>query len=359
MSRSGRLPHLPGILSTADLHMTADSIENLQLTNGMIPWYPGGHCDPWNHVETAIALDIMGRHDAALAAYRWLANIQHADGSWFNYYWPDGTIEDAKYDSNVIAYVAVGVWAHWLCTRDTQAVRDLWPTVRTALEFVLDMRRHDGLPLWAREIDHSPWDYALLTGSSSIRHALHCGAAVGDLVGDPRPDFTAAADAIDRIVNSDLTAFEPKERWAMDWYYPVLTGAMTGVRAKARLAEGWDRFVLDDRGVRCVSDEQWVTAAETSECAIAHVAAGDRETAKELLLWTLSHRRTDGAYWTGIVYPTDPDKTMVRFPAEEYSAYTAAAVIMAADAICDGSPASRLFTVPMVRRNAHLQVTPF
>ena len=183
-------------------------------------------------------------------------------------------------------------------------------------------------------------------------------AAIGDLVGDPRPDFTAAADAIDLVINSDLSAFEPKERWAMDWYYPVLTGAMTGVRAKARLAEGWDRFVMDDRGVRCVSDEQWVTAAETSECAIAHVAAGDRETAKELLLWTLTHRREDGAYWTGVVYPTDPDKTIVRFPAEEYSAYTAAAVIMAADAISDGSPASRLFTVPMARRNAHLQVAP-
>ena len=58
------------------------------------------------------------------------------------------------------------------------------------------------------------------------------------------------------------------------------------------------------------------------------------------------------------MYPTDPDKTIVHFPADEYSAYTAAAVIMAADAISAGSPASRLFTVPMVRRNAHLQVAP-
>ena len=122
---------------------------------------------------------------------------------------------------------------------------------------------------------------------------------------------------------------------------------MTGVRAKARLAEFWDTFVMEDRGVRCVSDEQWVTAAETSECAIAHVAAGDRETAKELLLWTMPHRRDDGSYWTGIVYPVDPDQTIVHFPADERTAYTAAAVIMAADAISGGSPASRLFTVPM------------
>lgn len=142
----------------------------------------------------------------------------------------------------------------------------------------------------------------------------------------------------------------------MDWYYPVLTGAMTGIRAKSRLAENWDSFVLEDRGVRCVNDEQWVTAAETSECAIAHCAAGDRETARELLLWTMPHRRDDGAYWTGIVYPTEPDRTMVHFPADEYSAYTAAAIIMAADAISGGSPAATLFTRPMARKNAHLQV---
>lgn len=354
-STQRNLPHLPGILTTADLQRTADSIETLQLSNGMIPWFPGGHCDPWNHVETAIALDTMGRHDAALRAYQWLADIQRPDGSWFNYYHHDGSVKDAKLDTNVCAYIAAGVWAHWLCTRNTAAVRSLWPTVRSALQWVLDHTRHDGTILWAREVEDTPWDYALLTGSSSIRHALHCGAALADLLGDPQPEFTLAADAIDRVISNDLGAFEPKERWAMDWYYPVLTGAMTGAQAKARLAEGWDRFVMDDRGVRCVHDESWVTAAETSECAIAHCAVGDRETARELLLWTTSHRRDDGAYWTGIVYPLSPDEAMVHFPAEEYSAYTAAAVIMAADAISGGSPASTLFTRPMARRNAHLR----
>ncbi|MFM8625832.1 MAG: prenyltransferase [Actinomycetota bacterium] len=353
MSRN--LPHLPGILTTADLQRTADSIESLQLPNGMIPWFPGGHCDPWNHVETAIALDIMGRHDAAARAYGWLADIQHATGSWSNYYASDGTVIDAKLDTNVCAYVATGVWAHWLCTRDTARAHALWPVLRAALDWVLDHRRHDGTVLWARETDAQPWDYALLTGSSSIRHALHCGAALGDLLGDPHPEWTRAANAIDHVVATDLSAFEPKDRWAMDWYYPVLTGSMTGARAKARLAEGWDRFVLEDRGVRCVDDEHWVTAAETSECAIAHCAAGDRETARELLLWTMAHRRNDGAYWTGIVYPVSPDETMVHFPADEHTAYTAAAIIMAADAISGGSHAATLFTRPMVRHNAHLR----
>lgn len=339
-----QLPHLPGILTTADLNRTADSIQSLQLSNGMIPWYPDGHCDPWNHVETAMALDVMGRHDAAFSAYLWLVTMQRHDGSWHNYYWSDGSLKDEKLDSNVIAYIAAGVWHHWLVTRNRRNVETLWPTVRSALNWVLDHRRHDGSVLWAREVDSMPWDYALLTGSSSIRHALHCGAAMGHLLNDPQPQWRVAADTIDDLINNDLGAFEPKERWAMDWYYPVMTGAMRGATAKARLASGWDDFVMEDRGVKCVSDEPWVTAAETSECAIAHCAVGDHQTARELLLWTMSHRDLDGSYFTGLVYPTDPDKHLEFFPANERSAYTAAAVILAADAISNLTPASRIFT---------------
>ena len=48
----------------------------------MIPWFPDGHCDPWNHVETAMALDVAGLHAEAERAYEWLADTQRADGGW-------------------------------------------------------------------------------------------------------------------------------------------------------------------------------------------------------------------------------------------------------------------------------------
>ena len=71
---------------------------------------------------------------------------------------------------------------------------------------------------------------------------------------------------------------------------------------------------------------------------VAHAAAGDVERAKELLLWTRAHRTDDGAYSTGIVYPD-----RIVFPADECSAYTGAAVILAADAIANATPASAIF----------------
>ena len=332
------LPHLEGVLSADEVVVSAEWIASLQLDSGMIPWWPGGHCDPWNHVETAMALDVAGFHAQAERAYEWLADIQRPDGSWWNYYLPDGSVEEAKLDTNVCAYIATGVWHHWLCTRDRGFVDHLWPTVERAIDWVLSMRRHDGTVLWARTDDDTPWDYALLTGSASISHALACAAELAELALSPRPDWATAGQLLAHLVADEPHRFEPKVRWAMDWYYPVLAGALSGDAALAHLHGQWDVFAMPGKGIRCVSDEPWITASETAECAIAFAAAGDADTALELVAWTRSHRLDNGSYWTGIVYPT-----LETFPYQETSAYTAAAVILAADAITHASPAGHLF----------------
>jgi hypothetical protein len=334
------LPEIPGVLAADEVLTSAAHLTRLQRPNGMIPWFPGGHCDPWNHVETAMALDVAGCHAEAFAAYRWLVATQLPNGAWHNYYRYDGGVEEAKLDTNVVAYIATGVWHHWLCTQSKADVAALWPTVERALTWVLGHRRDDGLVLWAVEVDDArTWDYALLTGSSSIAHALICGDQLGRVLGHRRPSWVRAADTIiDTIVNRP-EAFEPKDRFAMDWYYPVLSGAMDVSAGKARLADGWSTFVMDGLGTRCVSDEPWITASETAETAIAFATIGDFDTATDLLRWTRSHRRDDGSYWTGIVYPDG-----VVFPFEEHTAYTAAAVILAADSITGASPAAHVFT---------------
>lgn len=351
------VPDIPGVLSADEVIASAEHLAALQLPSGMIPWWaatdtaPAGHCDPWNHVETAMALDVAGFHTEAERAYEWLADIQRPDGAWHNYYvtgagphGPDSAVEDAKLDTNVCAYIATGVWHHWKCTSDRGFVDNLWPVVERALDWVLAQRRPDGLPLWA--VEPAPegyvrtWDYALLTGTCSIQQALRCGAAVGNDTGSPRPDWVVAADAMTAMVESRPDAFEPKTRWAMDWYYPALTGTLGRDAAKVRLEDGWATFAMEGRGIRCVSDEPWVTASETAEAAIAYAAIGDVDTAVELLRWTRAHRNPDGSYLTGIVYPDG-----VTFPDRECSSYTAAAVILAADAIAGTGPASCLFRV--------------
>jgi hypothetical protein len=342
------LPDLPGVLSADELTRSADHLASLQRPSGMIPWFPGGHCDPWNHVESAMALDVAGQFDEADRAYRWLADTQRRDGSWHNYYVPDTegdrSIAETKLDTNVCAYVSTGILHHILNAPTVEAadraLADFWPMVRAALNWVLAQRRHDGLVLWAVEPDATPWDYALLTGTSSIQHSLRCGAELAAMVGDDQPSWSEAATVMRQAVADRPSAFEPKERWAMDWYYPVLTGALNPTEGRQRLSTGWPVFIMDGLGSRCVSDEPWVTASETAEAAIAHAAVGDLSAATALLEWTRSHRRADGSYWTGIVHPGQ-----VVFPDAEHTSYTAAAVILAADAITGTTPGSRLFTV--------------
>ena len=331
------VPSVDGIVSRADLVATVESIAALQLPSGMIQWYPDGHADPWNHVEAAMALLTAGRRVEAERAYQWLVDIQRPDGSWHNYYVADG-IEDSKLDTNCVAYLATGVWHHFLATGDRGFLEALWPTIDAAVEFVLDMQTRRGEVIWAKRPDGSPWSYALLTGSSSISHSLRCASAIADELGHERPRWVERRRRLVDTIANDPGAFEPKDRWAMDWYYPVLTGAVTGDDGVKRLLSGWETFVMPDRGVRCVSDRPWVTAAETCECVMALVAAGERERALDLFTWAQELRHADGSYFTGIVFPEE-----VHFPDNERSSYTAAAVILAADALQGINPTSRLF----------------
>lgn len=325
------------IVTAESLSKTADHIAAIQLPNGMIPWFPGGHADPWNHSEALMALAVAGRRPEAERGFEWLASTQRPDGAWHQYYLAD-RIEQDKLDANCIAYVATAVWHHWLLYRDIGFLESMWPHVAAAVEFVLDLQTPRGEILWARHADGTPWSFALLTGSSSICHSLRCAVAVAETLGHERPDWELSAAQLARVIREEPDAFAPKHRWAMDWYYPVLTGVIGGAEGRARLAERFDAFVMPGKGVRCVSDRPWVTAAETCETTLAHLAVGEARLAEDLFVWAQTLREPDGRYWTGIVYPDE-----VHFPAGEQSTYTAAAVILAADALTDASPAARLF----------------
>jgi hypothetical protein len=119
----------------------------------------------------------------------------------------------------------------------------------------------------------------------------------------------------------------------MDWYYPVLGGALRGEAALARLEEGWSTFVVPGLGVRCVSDHPWVTGAETCELVLTLCALGDHARAAALFADIQRLRHADGGYWTGYVYRDDA------FWPVERTTWTAGAVLLAS-AMLAGDPAT-------------------
>ena len=328
------------MLTPDQIAETAASIAAMQEADGAIPWTIGEHTDAWNHVEGAMALVVGGQLDAAASAYEWCARTQRPDGSW-----PmkivSGQVDDASTESNMAAYIAVGVLHHWVIRQDRAFLQRMWPVVRRALDLVVDLQLPFGGIAWSREWDaNGPATInreALLAGSSSIYQALRCGVALAELVGEPQPEWELAGGRLGHALREHRDQFLDKSTFSMDWYYPVLGGAVRGPAADAMLASKWDTFVVEGLGIRCVSTNPWVTGAETCELVMALKAIGDDRAAT--LFGDMQHLRTDeGAYWTGFVFPEN-----VNWPVE-HTTYTAAAMILAWDVLTETTPGAGVMT---------------
>jgi hypothetical protein len=277
-----------------------------------------------------MALVLGGRLDEARAAYAGSPRTQAADGSWATS-WRGTEVLDADVDTNQVAYVAVGAWQWLLVTGDRSLPVALWPVVRRALDLVVSLQQPGGQIAWCRRGDGSVDPDALVTGSSSTYQALRCGIALAELVGEPQPSWEVAAGLLQHAVAAHPEAFLDKRRFSMDWYYPVLAGAVRGPAGRARLARDWSASTSPASGCAAWRTGPWVTGAETAELALALAATGERERGLALLAEVQHLREHDGSYWTGLVFDED-----VRWPVER-SSWTRPAMVLAADALAGGT----------------------
>ena len=325
-----------------DIDAICRLIAATQLPSGEIPWSTGDKTDPWDHVEAAMGLSVGGEYAAAERAYRWLQRQQLDDGSWWAAYRGESVDNRDRRETNFVAYVATGVWHHYLITGNRCFLAALWPTVERAVEFVLGLQTAHGEVHWAVNGGGVSMEDALRTGCSSIYKSLECAHNIAVTLGEPRPHWLAArrrlGDVLRRRPERFDRTWESKARYSMDWFYPILAGVFHGHAAHSRLHERWHEFVEEGMGVRCTSDEPWVTVAESCELTMALLAAGDRARAATLYSWLHQWRHEDGSYWTGYQFVVD-----VLWP-DERPTWTAAAVLLAADALTEHTPASRLFT---------------
>ncbi len=321
------------------LDPTVNSIVALQRADGSIPWLQGGITDPWTHVENTMAIDIGNFRKEAERAYEWLASIQLDDGSWYASY-QDGQAVDTSKVSHVISYIAVGVWHHYLASHNLSFIKKMWPTVRSAMNFVLDMRGPNGEIYWARDSIGNIYPAALITSCCSTYLSIKSAISISSILGEKRIDWeeanAALSVAIQNMSRSPITPQENKPIFAMDWYYPVMCSVINGNEARQRLSSDWDKFVIDGLGSLCSIEQKWVTAAETSELAIALAVHGEYKNSTIVFNWLHQMRDADGAYWYGMALPNR------EIWPEEKPTWTSAAVILAADMLRPMSPTSLL-----------------
>lgn len=331
-----------GIFPGEFLRPTVEFILNVQRPSGEIPWFESGYTDPWDHIEAAMGLTIGGEYEAAVRAYKWLADAQLDDGSWWASYRGDEIDNSKRRETNFVAYIATGVWHHYLVTQDRDFLQALWPAVESAIGFVLSLQTEHGEIHWAVDGDGKAKCDALVTGCSSIYKSLECAMNIALTLGEGKPHWKEARTELGQALRFKPERFdrtwESKARYSMDWFYPVLAGALPQAEGHARLMARWDEFIETGLGCRCVSDEPWATVAESCELVMALLAAGDHARAVEVYSWLHQWRAADGSYWTGYQWVED-----LLWP-DEKPTWTAGAILLAADALTHHTAASELFT---------------
>lgn len=328
---------------TLSLKSTASYIASLQLSSGAVPWFTGGIVDPWDHVEAIMGLTVGGYVDQARHGFDWLVDTQRPDGAWHAVYTDEEAAVDTRAETNFVAYPTTGLWHFYQATGDRGALEQYWPMVERAMNFVLDHQSDEGEVYWAVDTHKGISRDALITGCSSIFKSLQCAAAIATTLQQDPSRWLVAQRRIGEAIRSKPHRFdrtwESKARYSMDWFYPVLAGVYQGSEAAARLQQRWHEFVEEGLGCRCVADRPWITVAETCELIMACIGAGERHKAATLFTNLQRFQLEDGSWWTGYVFPDD-----VHWP-DERPAWTAAAILLAADALFHLTPAHSVFSM--------------
>lgn len=320
-----------------DLNSVVESIIKTQKDSGEIPWCEEQKTDPWDLVESIMGLTIGGKIKEARKAFDWMIENQLSDGSWYASY-INGEPDDKTHDTNMSSYIAAGAYHHYLITQDIEFLRKLWIPVKRGIDFALSLQAPGGEIHWAKSPEGVVDPMALLTGSSSIFFSTKCALAIAEVLGEEMPHWKASMFKIRESIETRPHCFNiSKSRFSMDWFYPVLSGALTGEKAKQRIDKYWKKFIVEGQGVRCVSDEPWVTIAESAEFVLALAAMGNIKLAKIIFGWIQDRRYEDGSYWCGFTFPD-----MVIWP-EDKLTWTNGVILMAADTLFNLTPASNFF----------------
>ena len=308
---------------------------------GAIAWEPNGKVDPWDHVESIMALNLLDFKEEALKGFDWLISSQEQDGSWYSEYQGE-KITNLNKETNFCAYISSGALHHFLNFKELSFLEKIWPTLKKSIEFVISGQTDEGDILWAKDYNEEWMDDSLLTGCASIFKSLNDFNKIAKTLGYEefilKEEIKNLKDSIINKSERFDRTWESKARYSMDWYYPVLCGIHNKQDSKKIINERWDEFVVPGLGCKCVSEEPWVTVAESCELILALNKIDEKKTALEIFenISRLIDQK-DKLFWTGYVYKDD------KFWPIEKPSWTAAAVVLAANSLFEFNSTSNFF----------------
>ena len=150
------------------LSATAAYIADLQMPSGALPWFEGGIVDPWDHVEALMGLTIGGYTDQAQQGLAWLANTQTEQGFWHAAYKDCASFDNSRAETNFVSYPATGLWHYYLATADIATLRDYWPMINKAMNWVTNLQTPQGEIYWAVDAEKGISQDALITAAAQF-----------------------------------------------------------------------------------------------------------------------------------------------------------------------------------------------
>ena len=195
-----------------------------------------------------MALDVGYRHTAAERAYDWLRQMQRPDGCWHAYY-VGRAVKDAALDTNVTRLHRERRLAPLPGHGRHGVPRGVLAGGRDAIDFALrpaGRDRRSGLarrPAGRRRAPHGLVELSTPACAARLR--------VAERLGHERPDWELAPVASPRR-RPYPRRVRPKPAWPWTGTTPS-SGALLGAGRRRPVAAFWDTFVVEGRGVRCVS----------------------------------------------------------------------------------------------------------
>ena len=295
-----------------------------QSSSGAIFWDEKGKCDPWDHCECLIALAIYEEWEHFWRGVNWFFTNLNEDGLIYAEFQNEKPSK-LHYESHHAPYIIMPLIQASLIDKEQNYKKILTNEQLLKLENIFealnDFKDEDGYFYWAKD-SNGYSDNSLITASMSIFLSM--------VAKDKSfPKFNI--DMWQEKFNRDGV---DRSRFSMDFYYPFLAGIKNN---KKEFIDLLDKYYVKGLGVKCVSEEPWVTFAESSECVISALIHDNEDIAKDIFNDIQQFQNEDGIFPTGYQYD------MEIFWPEENSTWTNAAVIIAAHALsfsdldCNGS----------------------
>ena len=222
----------------------------------------------------ADALDKCGLSEDVERFYRWTAMVQDDDGSWQQRFYTDGNLAPSwglQVDEG--GSIIRGILKHYETTGNIQFLRDMWPSVKKGVGFLLSfMDVETGLPwlsfdLWEERLGEHAYS------SAAVCAGIEAGAAIAEILSDKDGTNVDAGEALkeDKTLSKDAIP-TPAELASLAEAWKKAAAALRKSIDRNFWHPEWNRFIrsirvkLNGWGEEHTDAKVWLKANDRSVC---------------------------------------------------------------------------------------------